>query len=133
MNINDMFPSKYLKADEIETDTNLTITTVTQETLGQGDDARTLPIVYFTETEKGLVLNKTNGGKIANATGIDDMRKWVGVKMKLFEDEVEFNGQMRPSIKVRLPKTQPKAEAEAPTKGAKKYADKEIEEDEIPF
>ena len=55
MNINAAFPSKYLKAAEFDEDATYTISGVEMESLGQGKDAETKPVVYFERAD--FILN----------------------------------------------------------------------------
>jgi hypothetical protein len=103
MNINDMFPSNWLKAGDIPEDENLvlTIKSVEIEEVGQGDDKEQKPVCYFEETEKGLVLNKTNATAVAEQHG-PDTREWTGKRIALFATEVDFKGKSTLAIRVRL-------------------------------
>lgn len=126
--LSEMFPSRYLKAADCdESDLVLTVREIKSEAVGQGKDAEDKYVLYFEETEKGLVLNKTNSNTIAKLYG-DDTDDWEGKKIALFATEVEFQGVMSLGIRVRArtPKgrnAEPKAaaaavEAEAETDGA---------------
>lgn len=116
MNINKQFDSKYLKADgDIPDDGNLvlTIDVVRMEPVGQGEDQSEKPVVFFRETDKGLVLNKTNATTITGLYG-PETDDWIGKKIALFSTEVDFGGKQVLAIRVRMrkPKTE---EAAAPT------------------
>lgn len=124
MNINSAFPSKYLKADDADQDLLLTIRGVKIETVGQGQKAEQKPVVYFQEVEKGIVLNKTNAKMIAKIAKSDDTEDWKGVKIRLIATEVEFQGDLVMSLRVReVKKTTSRTDetAEAP------------DDDSIPF
>lgn len=97
MKESDFFPSKYLKAADFDGDQVLTIEKVTREDF-EGDFK---PIVYFKETEKELVLNKTNFKTIANLHG-QDSDSWAGQKIQLFTTEVDFKGEQVLAIRVRM-------------------------------
>jgi hypothetical protein len=104
MNINEAFPSKYLKADvDVLPDEplHLTIKSVTVENVGSGDKQENKPIVSFTENSKGLVLNKTNATTITKLYG-PDTDAWAGKRITLLWKEVEYQGEMRPGIRVSL-------------------------------
>lgn len=110
-NIDQMFPSKYLKAGDCEeADLTLTIASVKFEELGQGDKAETKPVVYFDEAEKGLVLNKTNATTIAELHG-RTTEQWIGKRIAIYATEVEMGGKVSMGIRVRLraPKAAPAA------------------------
>lgn len=103
-NIDQMFPSKYLKAGDCEeADLTLTIASVKFEELGQGDKAETKPVVYFDEAEKGLVLNKTNATTIAELHG-RTTEQWIGKRIAIYATEVEMGGKVSMGIRLRAPK-----------------------------
>jgi hypothetical protein len=100
--LNDMFPSKYLKAADIDQDYEVEISQVTKETLGQGDDKEDKFIVHFSEFDKGLVLNKTNANLIAAQHG-DDTEGWLGRKVVLTVEDVAYQGKIQPAIRIKRP------------------------------
>ena len=82
MKTNDVFPSKYLKAedDAFENgDMTATIKDVVKEQLGQGKDEK--PVMYFREFAKGLVVNKTNWATCDKLFASDDSDDWIGQKV----------------------------------------------------
>lgn len=119
MNINKMYESKYLKADDIvemaneETETAVvTIESVTMEAIGQGQDQK--PVVYFRNIKQGMILNKTNATTLSKLLGSTDTDDWEGKTIGLFATEVDFQGSQVLSIRVRmkLPKAPRKAAVE---------------------
>jgi len=117
MNINNAFPSKYLKSGDIPDDADLvlTIREVISENVGQGEEAEQKPIVYFQEQDKGLVLNKTNATAIANLYG-PETDGWTGKRIGLFATEVDFAGKQTLALRVRLkaPRTTPAVVTSSP-------------------
>lgn len=102
MNINDAFPSKYIKANDLKGhDVLVTVARVTREDVGgNGEEGDIKPIVYFQGTKKGLVLNKTNCNRIASMYG-PETDAWVGKQVTLFPTETEFGGNMVDCIRIR--------------------------------
>jgi hypothetical protein len=99
MRISAAFPSKYLKAADLQDkQVNAVMSHVTMETIG--DDNR--PVLYFQGKEKGLVLNKTNGNTLAYAFG-DDTDEWRGGEIVLFPTMVDFQGKTTAAIRCRVP------------------------------
>lgn len=98
--INALFPSKWLKAADIEgRDVRGTIVGVDTQEVGD-DDIK--PVVTFRERElKPLVLNKTNANLISAALGTSDTRHWIGRTIVLFATTTEFGGRRVPCIRVR--------------------------------
>ena len=97
--INDLFPSKYLKAADLKGRTiKVKIQKVEIEEIGQ--DKTKKPVIYFDGTERGMVLNKTNGVEIA-ATHGDDTAGWPGQEIELFPAMVPYQGQNVAAIRCR--------------------------------
>src|SRR5262245_59123705 len=101
-NINDYFPSKYLKASDLKgREPVLVIKTTKYEPVGQARQMKA--VVYFERVEKGLVLNKTNANRITQISGSGVTEEWVGVSIKLFATQVEFQGELTDAIRIRPP------------------------------
>ena len=114
MNIDQAFPSKYLKAGDLpeEGTKPLTISKVSIEEIGMKKDRK--PVLYFENQEKGLVCNKTNARLISRVTGSGEFEDWIGKSIQLYRAEVEFQGDMVESIRVRVKfasRSQPKPSA----------------------
>jgi hypothetical protein len=82
MDINSMFPSKYLKKEDFPQPTVLTIKLCAIEEVAKGE---TKPILYFTERAKGIVLNKTKATLLGSTFG-NDSDSWAGRKVRLSID-----------------------------------------------
>lgn len=109
MKSSDIFPSKYLRAADLDgREPIVTISKAVLETLG---DERKV-VVYFTGKEKGLVLNKTNFNAIEEISGEDDTDNWGGTKVKLFTAKVEFQGKRVPAVRIDSPSDHKRATAE---------------------
>lgn len=99
MKISEEFPSKYLKAADLQgREVRVTIGNVEREKMG--DDTK--PVVYFKGKEKGVVLNKTNSNVIADAYG-DDTDDWFGQDVILLSVMTDYAGKATPAIRVRIP------------------------------
>lgn len=100
MNTDDYFQGNWINASLLPTgqDASMTIANVAEETLNDGSIK---PVVYFLETEKGLILNKTNMKTIAGLHG-KLMHKWPGKLISLFKEEVSFRGETMFGVRVRL-------------------------------
>ena len=102
MKLNDAFPSKYLTADDVDPPKDFTIRVVLVEEVGREDeDKEKKPIVYFKETDKGIVLNKTNFAMIEELTGEPDTDFWADKKINLYRAKTMFGGKSVPCIRVR--------------------------------
>src|ERR1700756_1173354 len=87
--------SRFLKAEDLPAEKKFEIKTVTEEEVGVGKDRERKLVVWFTNDEHGLVLNKTNNRTIRGAFG-DDCSGWVGKIIVLFPTMDEFRGKMTP-------------------------------------
>jgi hypothetical protein len=109
MNIEESFPSKYLKASDLK-NSKITVKMdrVERETLG--DDTKV--ILYFQGKEKGLVLNVTNKNMIVDTYG-PETDEWVGQPIVLYEAMVQYQSKMVPAIRIMgPPKVRPAKPAE---------------------
>lgn len=104
MKRSEAFPSKYLSKDNISKPTVGIIASVTPETLGQGDDQETKPIVYFSSgIDKPMVCNTTNWMTIEDLYG-DDSDNWVGKPIEVWVDpSVSFGGKRIGGLRFRAP------------------------------
>lgn len=99
-NIQDAFPSKYLKAADLQgRDVVVTMDHVDFEPVGQ--ERRMKAVLYFQGKDKGLVLNKTNANRITEITGSALTEEWRGHRIRLFPTETQFGGDMVDCIRVR--------------------------------
>lgn len=99
-NINDAFPSNYLKASDLKGSQPLvTIDRVEFEPVGRTKEMK--PVLYFVGKEKGIVLNKTNANNIANLSGTPETDQWHGVRIRLYSTHVEFQGETVEAIRVK--------------------------------
>lgn len=110
MKMNEVFPSRFLKADDLE-EGDLTVTIhdsepVTHEEFTQKGKPTPdhKPVLHFSQPRgtKPLVLNKTNWTAISKALGSDDSDDWCGKSITLYATEVESFGEMTMAIRVRL-------------------------------
>ena len=104
-NIDSMFPSRFLKAEDINTVTKLTIKDINSEVIGR--DNKTKYIVSFEESKKSLILNKTNSKSIAEIAESPTMSDWPGHTIELYTADVNTPDGMKKGIRVKavdLPK-----------------------------
>jgi hypothetical protein len=134
--------SKYLKAGDLEGDKKFRIKNVTEEMIGVGADKEKKLVVWFTNDEHGLVLNRVNNRTIRGAFG-DAVDGWKSKIIVVFPTMVDFRGKMTPALRVRIPSPKHDGKATAPA-APKPPPDPELEpdpvksiaedlDDEIPF
>lgn len=97
MRIDAAFPSKYLKAADLQ-DRKVTVamSRVELEDIGDGDPKA---VLYFQGKEKGLVLNRTNANMIETLYG-PETDDWVGQQITLYPATTDFRGKTVPCIRV---------------------------------
>jgi len=103
MRKNDAFPSKYLKASDLNgEDLVATIDEVVEEEVGR--EKKKKPVLYFRGKVKPLILNGTNFDSVVLVTGEEDSDEWPGEKITMFSTEVPFGDKMVDAIRIRVPK-----------------------------
>ena len=99
-NINDLFPSKFLKSADIKGyEPTVVIADVRVEEVGKDEHK---PAMYFQGKEKGMVLNRTNADVISEMYGpnTDD---WMGREITLFVTRVQGPNGMTDGLRVKAP------------------------------
>lgn len=114
INVNDAFPSKWMKSSDIEQEMPVTMERVSMEEVG--DDDRK-PVVWFREFSKGMVLNKTNANNVAELYG-PDSDAWIGRQMTLATAMVDFQGRSTRALRLYPPPRQSAAPAASQTQPA---------------
>ena len=127
MNINSAFPSKYIKAGDLNgSAVVVTVHDVKMEQVGRDQDSK--PVVYFEGKTKGLVLNRINSKKIADIAGSSDTEDWPGTQIAIFPTTTDFGGEEVECIRVKAAKA-----AAKPKPATEPVAVAEVGADEIPF
>jgi len=102
LNVELMFPSKYLKAaDLMGKDVAVVIESVKGEELQTTAGKTYKYVVSFKGKEKLLVLNKTNAKAIASALNEPKAAKWAGRQITLFPTTCDAFGKRADCIRVR--------------------------------
>jgi hypothetical protein len=111
--------SKYFKAADLEREKKFRIKVVTEEEFEQDKRKEKKLVVWFTNDERGLVLNKVNNRTIRGAFG-DDTATWPAKIIVIFPTLAENRGKMGPALRVRIPPPkQPDATAAPPQQPVK--------------
>jgi hypothetical protein len=94
--------SKYLRAEDVKQDKRFRIKAVTEEIFERDGGKEKKLVLWFTNDERGLVLNKTNIRTLRGAFD-DDTTNWVGKVVAVFAAMTDFRGKMTPALRVRIP------------------------------
>lgn len=111
MNIYKSSLFKYIAGDSlVGKSVSLTIARVAlEEVEGQNGRKEEKLILYFRESEKGMILNKTNAKRIAKLFG-GETDNWTGKAIELYAEEVKAFGEIHNAIRVRESKAQKAAD-----------------------
>lgn len=99
MKLAEIFPSKYVKAADLQ-GREPTVVIAGAEVEKIGDDHKL--VIYFRGKEKGLVCNRTNADSIALLYG-DDTDAWIGKEITLTTAIVTFQGKSTEAVRVKRP------------------------------
>jgi len=105
MKLQDVFPSRFFKGEDFPEPRLLTIAKVTVERIKNDDGESTKPVLWFEESEQGMVVNKTNFTAMINITGHEDSDEWIGGQVVLVREVVAFGGRMVPALRLKRPKS----------------------------
>ena len=110
--------SNFLKANDLNGERKFRIKLVTEEDIGTGANKEKKLVVWFTNDDRGLVLNKTNNRVLRGAFG-DDTAGWAGKIIVLFSMMVPMQGKMVAGLRVRIPPPKQAGTTAAATKPPK--------------
>lgn len=104
MDMDQVFPSKYLKAEDLgKRSHEVTIASVQLEEMKDNDGGRSMkPMITFEGVEKGIILNKTNTETIKSLYG-SESDDWIGQKIVIFPSIVVMDGVNKPCIRIQPP------------------------------
>lgn len=110
MKVSDVFPSKYIKAADLQGRSHSVV--ISHSDIEQIGSDRKL-VIYFQGRQKGLVTNKTNADRISFLYGqeIDD---WQGREIVLYPELATFQGKTDFAVRVRAPEKKPESRAPQP-------------------
>jgi hypothetical protein len=136
MNVDELYPSKYLSAGDLQgKEPTVTITQITMEKMTDGQNK---PCIFVNNRPKGIILNKTNAMAIASMYG-KNTDAWIGKKIKLVKVWTDFQGKPVEAIRLVPPGIETMQErgmaAQAPANPPPAQPDDygALMDDEIPF
>lgn len=123
MDINKIYSSDYLKADDLGgIESRPVLATINDVSLETMQDNTQKICVHFDSYDKGLLLNVTNARNLSSYLG-PETDGWIGKQAVLYVTMVDYAGKSTEGIRVR----QPKPQAAKPAPAARELDDK------IPF
>ncbi len=105
-NLNDLFPSKWLKAFDLQ-GSEPVVKIARVELAAMGNTRELKPVVFFQGKTKGLRLNKTMALFIAALAGSEETDRWIGLTVQLYGTTATFGDQTYPVVRVKAPSRQP--------------------------
>ena len=106
MKIDQRFPRKYATGADLQGKAaTLTIARMQPEQMrpGPGAPTQTKYVIYFSEAQKGVILNRTLANQIADITGSQDTDDWAGQRVTLYPQPMKVAGKDRIAIRARRP------------------------------
>lgn len=115
MHIDEMIPSKYLKASDLKGRGHVVVISHLEQAEFKNRDGKQEKkwVVYFVGKQKGMTLNVTNIKKIGKLHGPEN-KNWQGKAIEIYPTETNFGGEEVDCIRVRAAET----EAQAPVEDA---------------
>ena len=96
--------SEYLKAADLMPGKKFNMT-ITGNSITEFEDngiKKRKIVLHFSQTDKKLTLNKTNGTAIAHVYG-DEVDNWAGKNIFIFSVKVSFADKMVDAIRIEMP------------------------------
>ena len=118
MKIMQAFPSKYLKAADLQGRSyQMVIGHISLENVGTDQKQEIKPILYFRGAQKGIVLNRTNAEALSIVLG-EETDAWPGHTVEIFSMRVQGPNGMTDGIRMRCIMPGVAAPVAAPMPGA---------------
>lgn len=112
MNINEAFPSKFIKAADLQG--RPVVVKIATVKIDEVEKGKQKPILHFIGKDRGLALNVVNKNKLVELFG-PETDHWTGKPIELFSVMTDFQGQTVEAIRIRAPRPAAGASPAAPT------------------
>lgn len=97
------FDYRFIAAEDFETSVKLTIKAAGIDEAFNGKSKDKVVVLSFEQTDKMMVLNKTNAKAISKLAGTTLVEKWKGLAITLTKARVSAFGQTVDAIRVYIP------------------------------
>jgi hypothetical protein len=102
MKISDMYPSKYLRGDDLSGPVTVVIAGIeTAEFYRPGEGKVRAFVLKCEKASKGVILSRPLAEGIAQALGSDETNDWTGKQVVLYAQPMRVAGQERIAIRAR--------------------------------
>ncbi len=102
-NVHEMFPSRFLRADELDRPVHVVVDRVEAETVNRNGREERVWVIYFKNAKKGVVLSRRTALQIARALGSPRTEDWVGKEIIVCADTIRLFGESRRVISFMKP------------------------------
>ncbi len=102
-NIHEMFPSRFLRAEELQGSYRLVIDRVEEESVNRNGKEEKVWVIYFRNAKKGVVLSRRTALQIASALKSANTEDWIGKEILIYPDEIVMFGRVRQVISFMKP------------------------------
>ncbi len=107
MNVNQMMPSKFIKKEDVGNGVLYEITGVEEQDAGTQENMDMKWVLLFKETDKPLILNKTNMTAVSTILGSEESEDWIGKQVVLYNDpNIQFKGKVTGGVRLRAKRTE---------------------------
>lgn len=95
MKVTDLFPSRFLRAEDLKRPVVVEIQDVGMEEVLRQGQRQEVPVLRLKGLDRALVLNRKLAFEIAQAVGTDDIEAWKGRKFVLTTTYARVFGETR--------------------------------------
>jgi sucrose-6-phosphate hydrolase SacC (GH32 family) len=103
MNFRKFFDYRFLSGEDFQKDQEVTLTIkdIRKEEVNTKGGKEQKPTIIFEQTEKMMVMNKTNAKRIAKLLSSNDTDDWKGKDITLYTESVSAFGAVVDAIRVK--------------------------------
>ncbi len=94
-NVHEMFPSRFLRADELDRPVRVVVDRVVEEAVHRNGKEERVWVIYFRNAKRGVVLSRRTALQIARALGSPMTEDWVGREIVICPDTLRVFGQSK--------------------------------------